>query len=119
VTGAPYVAIDVLGVSPARFGLLLFFPALASFAGFMVAARVTNRVGGQRMMRSGAIIAFAGTVMMAALALAGIWHPLAIFMPGGVGFANALQRLPRRSARFPASPRSPALHRDCWGSSSS
>ena len=91
VTGAPYVAIDVLGVSPARFGLLLFFPALASFAGFMVAARVTGRMGGQRMMRMGAMIAFAGTLSMAALALAGVWHPLAIFIPGMViGFANAI-----------------------------
>ncbi len=91
VTGAPYVAIDILGVSPARFGLLLFFPALASFAGFMVAARVTGRIGGQRMMRTGAIIAFAGTLSMAALALAGVWHPLALFVPGMlIGFANAI-----------------------------
>ncbi|MGH8250752.1 MAG: Bcr/CflA family efflux MFS transporter [Steroidobacteraceae bacterium] len=91
VTGAPYVAIDVLGVSPARFGLLLFFPALASFAGFIVAARVTTRVGGQRMMRAGAMLAFAGCVSMAALALAGVWHPLALFLPGmALGFANAI-----------------------------
>jgi DHA1 family bicyclomycin/chloramphenicol resistance-like MFS transporter len=91
VTGAPYVAIDVLGVSPSRFGLLLFFPAVASFAGFMVAARVTGRIGGQRMMRTGAMIAFAGTLSMAALALAGVWHPLALFIPGmAIGFANAI-----------------------------
>ena len=91
VTGAPYVAIDVLGVSPSRFGLLLFFPAVASFAGFMVAARMTGRLGGQRMMRMGAIIAFAGTGSMAALALAGVWHPLALFIPGmAIGFANAI-----------------------------
>ncbi len=91
VTGAPYVAIDILGVSPARFGLLLFFPAVASFAGFMVAARVTGRVGGQRMIRMGAIIAFAGTLSMAGLALAGVWHPLALFIPGmAIGFANAI-----------------------------
>ena len=91
VTGAPYVAIDVLGVSPSRFGLLLFFPAIASFTGFMVAARMTGRLGGQRMMRMGGIIAFAGTVSMAALALAGVWHPLALFIPGmAIGFANAI-----------------------------
>ena len=91
VTGAPYVAIDVLGVSPSRFGLLLFFPAVASFAGFMVAARMTGRLGGQRMMRMGAMIAFAGAVSMAALALAGVWHPLALFIPGmAIGFANAI-----------------------------
>ena len=91
VTGAPYVAIDILGVSPARFGLLLFFPAVASFAGFLVAARMTGRLGGQKMMRMGAMIAFAGTLSMAALALAGVWHPLALFIPGMlIGFANAI-----------------------------
>jgi DHA1 family bicyclomycin/chloramphenicol resistance-like MFS transporter len=91
VTGAPYVAIDVLGVSPSRFGLLLFFPALASFAGFLLAARLTSRIGGQRMMRAGAMIAFAGTISMTAFALAGIWHPLALFVPGmAIGFANAI-----------------------------
>jgi len=91
VTGAPYVAIDVLGVSPSRFGLLLFFPAVASFTGFLVAARTTRRFGGQRMMRTGAMIAFAGTATMAGLALAGVYHPLALFIPGmAIGFANAI-----------------------------
>lgn len=91
VTGAPYVAIEVLRVSPAKFGLLLFFPALASFAGFLIAARVSNRVGGWRMMKSGAICGFAGAATMAAFALAGIWHPLAVFVPGMLlGFANAI-----------------------------
>jgi len=91
VTGAPYVAIDVLGVSPSRFGLLLFFPAVASFSGFLIAARKTSRLGGQRMMRSGVLIALAGTVSMASLALAGVYHPLALFIPGmAIGFANAI-----------------------------
>ena len=91
VTGAPYVAIDILGVSPSRFGLLLFFPALASFTGFLIASRVTSRVGGQRMMRTGAMIAFAGAFAMAVFALAGIWHPIALFIPGmAIGFANAI-----------------------------
>lgn len=91
VTGAPYVAIDVLGVSPARFGLLLFLPALASFAGFLTASRVTMRVGGQRMMQTGASLAFAGTLAMAAFAVTGVWHPLAIFLPGMLlGFGNAI-----------------------------
>jgi DHA1 family bicyclomycin/chloramphenicol resistance-like MFS transporter len=91
VTGAPYVAIDVLGVSPSRFGLLLFFPAVASFSGFLLAARVTGRLGGRRMMRAGAMIAFAGTLSMAGLAVAHVWHPLALFIPGmAIGFANAI-----------------------------
>ena len=91
VTGAPYVAIDTLGVSPSRFGLLLFLPAVASFCGFLAAARMTSRLGGQRMMRAGALIAVAGTLAMAALALAQVRHPLALFVPGmAIGFANAI-----------------------------
>ena len=91
VTGTPYVAIDVLGISPARLGLLLFFPAVASFAGFLVAARVVNRVGGPRLMQTGALLAFTGAASMAVLSLAGVWHPLALFIPGMlIGFANAL-----------------------------
>jgi DHA1 family bicyclomycin/chloramphenicol resistance-like MFS transporter len=91
VTGAPYVAIDVLGISPARLGLLLFFPAIASFGGFLVASRMVNRAGGLRMMQTGASLAFAGAASMAALSLAGVWHPLALFLPGMlIGFANAL-----------------------------
>jgi DHA1 family bicyclomycin/chloramphenicol resistance-like MFS transporter len=43
------------------------------------------------MMRSGAIIAFVGAVSMAVFALAGIWHPLTLFVPGMLlGFANAI-----------------------------
>lgn len=91
VTGAPYVAIETLGVTPAKFGVLLFFPALASFAGFLVAARVSNRLGGWTMMKRGAICGFAGAGSLAALALAGIWHPVALFVPGMlIGFANAI-----------------------------
>ncbi len=107
VTGAPYVAIDVLGVSPSRFGLLLFFPALASFAGFLLASRVTSRFGGQRMMRAGAMIAFAGALSMTGLALAGAWHPLALFVPGmAIGFANAIAA---PSATIGAISRDPAI----------
>ncbi len=91
VTGTPYVVVDVLGISPARLGLLLFFPAVASFAGFLVAARVVNRVGGRRLMQTGALLAFTGASSMAVLSLAGVWHPLALFIPGMlIGFANAL-----------------------------
>jgi DHA1 family bicyclomycin/chloramphenicol resistance-like MFS transporter len=37
------------------------------------------------------LIAFAGTLAMAALAVGGVWHPLAVFVPGMLlGFANAI-----------------------------
>jgi DHA1 family bicyclomycin/chloramphenicol resistance-like MFS transporter len=59
------------------------------------------------MMRTGAMIAFAGTLVMAALMLAGIWHPLALFVPGmAMGFANAIAA---PSATIGAISRDPAI----------
>ena len=91
ITSAPYVAIQVLGVKPSTYGLLFFLPAFASFAGFFFTARMARRLGGIRMMRMGATLAFAGAACMTVLAVMGISHPLALFVPGMlVCGANAL-----------------------------
>lgn len=91
VTSAPYVAIEVLGVSPTAYGLLFILPAGASFAGFFFTARMARRLGGMRMMRMGAGLSFAGAAAMLAAMLAGASHPLALFVPGMmICCANAL-----------------------------
>lgn len=91
ITSAPYVAIEVLGVRPSKYGLLFFLPAFASFLGFLFTARTAQRLGGIRMMRMGAGLASAGAAALLALTLAGITHPLALFLPGMVICgANAL-----------------------------
>jgi DHA1 family bicyclomycin/chloramphenicol resistance-like MFS transporter len=91
ITSAPYVAIEVFGVKPSTYGLLFFLPAFASFLGFFFTARMARRLGGLRMMRMGAGLAFAGSVLLATLALLGATHPLALFVPGMlVCGANAL-----------------------------
>jgi len=91
ITGAPYIAIDVLRLSPSRLGFLLFFPAVASFTGFLIASRAANQMGGLRLMQTGALFAFAGTAALVTFSLTGVWHPLAMFVPGMlIGFANAL-----------------------------
>ena len=120
VTGAPYVAIDVLGVSPSRFGLLLFFPAVASFSGFLLAARLTGRLGGQRMMRAGAMIAFAGTLSMAGLALAARLASARALHSRAWRSASPTRsrRPPPPSARSRATRRSRAQPRGCSGSCS-
>lgn len=82
ITSAPYVAIDVLGVTPSNYGLLFFLPAFASFAGFFFTARMAHRLGGMRMMRFGAALSVAGAVALVAGASMGITHPLALFLPG-------------------------------------
>jgi DHA1 family bicyclomycin/chloramphenicol resistance-like MFS transporter len=91
ITSAPYVAIQVYGVKPSTYGLLFFLPAFASFAGFFFTARMARRLGGIRMMRMGAALAFAGAASMMGLAVAGFTHPLSLFLPGMlVCGANAL-----------------------------
>jgi DHA1 family bicyclomycin/chloramphenicol resistance-like MFS transporter len=91
ITSAPYVAIQVYGVKPSTYGLLFFLPAFASFAGFFFTARMARRLGGIRMMRMGAALAFAGAASMLGLAVAGFTHPLSLFLPGMlVCGANAL-----------------------------
>ena len=91
ITSAPYVAIQVLGVTPSGYGMLFFLPAFASFVGFFFTARMVHRLGGIRMMRMGAGLAFVGSVALVALALAGVQHPLALFLPGMlICGANAL-----------------------------
>lgn len=91
IAGAPHVVIDVMGLSPSSYGLYFILTAAGSFSGFFTAARISRRVGAHRMMRFGLFASLAGGALMAALALAGVWLPLALFLPGAlVGFANAI-----------------------------
>lgn len=91
IAGAPHVAIDVLHLSPSRYGLLFMLPAAASFAGFFTAARISRRMGALRMMRAGSIVSLTGGLLLTGLALLGIWHPAALFLPAMlVCFANAI-----------------------------
>lgn len=91
IAGAPHVVIDVMGLSPSSYGLYFILTAAGSFSGFFTAARISRRLGAHRMMRIGLLLSLAGGALMVALALAGVWLPLALFLPGAlVGFANAM-----------------------------
>ena len=91
ITGAPYVAIRVLGVRPAQYGLWFMLPAGASFLGFLAAARLSRRKGQRWMMAAGVLLATLGALVFVAVIAVGAWTPLALFLPGAlVCFANAL-----------------------------
>jgi len=91
IAGAPHVAMDVLHISPSQYGLLFMLPASASFAGFFTAARISRRVGALRMMRAGSFLSLTGGLLLTTLALFGVWHPAALFLPAMlVCFANAI-----------------------------
>ena len=91
ITGAPYVVIDVMHMAPSTYGKLFLIPALGSFTGFFLAARLGRRMGTQQLLRAGICIGLAATIAMAVMMAAQYWHPLAIFLPAmGLGFSNAL-----------------------------
>ncbi len=91
IAGAPYVAIQVYGVSPSEYGLWFVLPAAASFLGFLLAGRLSVAKGSYWLMRTGAFVSLAGALGIVAAVAAGAWTPLALFLPAMlVCHANAL-----------------------------
>jgi DHA1 family bicyclomycin/chloramphenicol resistance-like MFS transporter len=104
--GAPFVFIDGLGLPPERFGMLSVFNVLGFLGGSVAAARLTQRLGIDRLLLAGTGLCLAGGVAMAAIAMtghvsiAGIIAPMMVFALGlGIvlpnGIAGALAPFPR------------------------
>ncbi len=91
LSGAPYVVRQLLGLSASRYGLMAALPALASLAGFMVAARISRRFGARRMLASGVGLAIIGGLLLAGVTALGIQQPLPFFLSAMVfGFAHSI-----------------------------
>lgn len=67
--GAPFVGMTVYGLSPAELGLYFAAPGLGYFAGNFVSGRYSARLGINRMILMGALIAAAGMVIPLLFAL--------------------------------------------------
>jgi len=97
VTASPFLLIDGLGLSPAHFGLLVALPTVGTLAGNLSAGVLTMRLGVERMVLAGTLLAMAGGGAMAVGGLAGhfgivsILAPIAVFLVGwGVVMPNAM-----------------------------
>ncbi len=89
--GAPYVASVVLGLSPAETGFWFGSIALGYAAGNFVSGRFGARLGVNRLMLLGTMIASAALAASLALFHFGALHPAALFGPICVmGFGNGL-----------------------------
>ncbi len=104
--GSPFVFIDLLGLSPAHYGMLAVFNVAGFLSGSLAAARLTHRFGLDRMIAVGVSLSLAGGGAMAAIALWGaigviqIVVPMMVFTTGmglvlADGFAGALAPFPR------------------------
>ena len=69
--GAPFVGARVFGMSPAELGLFFGAPAIGYAAGNFLSGRFAGRVGINRMIIAGVVVAFAGMSLLVGFLLTG------------------------------------------------
>lgn len=91
LAAAPYSVMVVMGLSATAYGLYFLLSTVGYLSGTLIANRYSEKVGLDRMIRIGTLVAVGSTGLVCVLLLLGIWHPLAIFLPITVmGAANGM-----------------------------
>lgn len=89
--GAPYVATEMLGLSPSELGFYFGFIAGGYMSGNFLSGRYSQRVGLNRMILTGTLVSTGSMLFCLGLFLAGVAHPLALFGPVFVmGMGNGM-----------------------------
>jgi DHA1 family bicyclomycin/chloramphenicol resistance-like MFS transporter len=106
LSAAPFLMVRVMGRPASEYGLLFALVPGAFMLGNLAAARLSARVGVDRMIAIGGAGALAATVLLLALVLAGVWTPLALFLPTSLGgFAQGLTMSNAQAAVVSVDPR--------------
>ncbi|HSK38791.1 MAG TPA: multidrug effflux MFS transporter, partial [Arenibaculum sp.] len=97
ISGSSFVLIDRLSLTPTAYGMSFGAVVLGYMVGTFAAGRLTLRLGIDRMIRMGTVVALAGGVLGMVPALAGIVSlpailgPMFVFMAGaGLALPNAM-----------------------------
>lgn len=98
ISGAAFVLIESTGLSPDLFGLSFAAVVIGYMIGNLISSRMTRRVGHDRMIAGGLVATLSGGVSMAALALAGIAHPVAVVLPMAIFMVGSGLILPNAMA---------------------
>jgi DHA1 family bicyclomycin/chloramphenicol resistance-like MFS transporter len=89
--GAPYVASNVFGMTPAQFGYFTGAPAIGYFLGNWLTGLYATRVGVNRMILAGTLIVGIGLAAALALSYGGLSSPFVFFgFMTFVGLGNGL-----------------------------
>ncbi|MPZ98497.1 MAG: Bcr/CflA family efflux MFS transporter [Dehalococcoidia bacterium] len=81
ISTSSFVLIDRLGLSPTVFGLSFAFVALGLMVGATISSRLVDRMPPRRVVVLGTCTSFVSAGLMAALAWAGVAHPLSVLLP--------------------------------------
>jgi len=81
LAGAPYVMIELMGRSPAEYGFYFAIVPSGYILGNFATGRFASRVGPNRMILIGTVMALTSVAAMAAVFAAGAVHPVALFGP--------------------------------------
>jgi DHA1 family bicyclomycin/chloramphenicol resistance-like MFS transporter len=81
LAGAPYVMIELLGRSPAEYGLYFAIVPSGYILGNFVTGRFAGRMGPNRMILTGTLMMLTSVATMAAVFATGFMHPIALFGP--------------------------------------
>ncbi|MBI1777316.1 MAG: multidrug effflux MFS transporter [Proteobacteria bacterium] len=81
LAGAPYLVVEVMREPPRVYALWYFGVSAGYIFGSFLAARLMIRLGVERMIVLGALVAITGVLAMALLGAIGILSPAALFLP--------------------------------------
>jgi len=91
LAGAPYIMIEIMDRPSSEYGLYFMMNAVSYMAGNFASGRLATRVGAERMIFTGSVLALAGVGLLTALALGTTMVPFSLFGPVMlVGVANGL-----------------------------
>ncbi|MGF1628395.1 MAG: multidrug effflux MFS transporter [Kiloniellaceae bacterium] len=98
LAGAPYIMIEVMQRPTNEYGLYFMLNAVSYMAGNFASGRLAVRIGTDRMILTGSVLALLGVGLLTAVALGTEMIPLLLFAPVMlVGVANGLS-LPSATA---------------------
>jgi MFS transporter, DHA1 family, multidrug resistance protein len=91
LAGAPYIMIELMDRPSSEYGLYFMMNAVSYMAGNFASGRLATRIGPDRMILTGSVLALAGVALLITLVVGTEMTPLLLFAPVMfVGIANGL-----------------------------
>lgn len=91
LAGAPFVVMNILGLSAGDYGLLFIMVSASFMVGNLITARLSARLGLDRLALTGTSIALGFAVSAMVAMWASGWSALALFMPmAGIAFGQGI-----------------------------